>query len=357
MKRSKVLFLACLAAGAGTAQPIELIPVVSKPIARTVDLPAEFQAFQTVSIHAKVAGFVERVLVDRGSVVKTGQLLAELSAPEFKARIAEAEARVQFAASERVQAEAQLAGLQSTADRMKKAAETPGAIAGNELVQAQKHVEAAQALLQARQQASHAAEASLLAQRDFESYLRVTAPFDGVVTDRMIHTGALVGTGTDAAMLIIQDISHLRLTVAVPEENVGGIIQGAKVSFKVPAFPEVSYTGTVARISHLLDPRTRSMPVELDVQNPNLALSPGMYPMVKWPVRRPGAALIVPTTSIVSTSERTFVVRSNDGKAEWVNVSKGFADGDSVEVSGNLKVGDKIVRRASDEMREGMALK
>ena len=93
---------------------IDLAPVVSKPISRTIDLPGEFQPFQSVSMHAKVRGYVERVLVDRGSVVKHGQLLAELTAPEMKAQIAEAESKVQAAESERLQAEAQLAAAQST---------------------------------------------------------------------------------------------------------------------------------------------------------------------------------------------------------------------------------------------------
>ena len=120
------------------SQTADLAPVVSKSVSRTVDLPGEFQPFLSVSLHAKVPGYVERVLVDRGSVVKQGQLLVELSAPEMTAQIAEAESKVQAAESDRLQAEAQLAAAQSTYDRLKKAAETPGAIAGNELIQARK---------------------------------------------------------------------------------------------------------------------------------------------------------------------------------------------------------------------------
>src|SRR6059058_866422 len=138
-----------------------LVPVISKPVSRTIDLPGELQPYLTVDVHARIAGYVERILVDRGSTVKQGQLLAELSAPELKAQIAEAESRIQAAASERTQAEAQLAAAQSTYDRLKKAAETPGAIAGNELVQAEQQVEAARALARSRQQASQAAESAV----------------------------------------------------------------------------------------------------------------------------------------------------------------------------------------------------
>src|SRR6185503_3614096 len=126
-----------------SAQSIELTPVISKPVSRVVELPGEFLPFLSVSLHAKLSGYVERILVDRGSAVKQGDLLVELSAPELQAQIAEAESKVPAAEAERLQAEAQVAALQSTYDRLKKAAETVGAVAGNELVQAEKQVEAA----------------------------------------------------------------------------------------------------------------------------------------------------------------------------------------------------------------------
>jgi membrane fusion protein (multidrug efflux system) len=338
------------------AQTTELAPVVSKQLSRTVDLPAELQPFQTVSIHAKVRGYVDRMLVDRGSEVKQGQLLAELTAPEMKAQIAEAESKVQAAESERLQAEAQLSAAESTRDRLKKASETPGAIAGNELILAQKQVEAAQALVAAKRQAVRAVQGSVGTLKDLEAYLRITAPFDGTVTDRLVHPGALVGPGADPVMLVIQQIAHLRLVVPVPEEDAGGIVRGAQVQFHVPAYPERAYTGVVARIAHSLDQKTRTMAVELDVFNRDASLSPGMYPSVKWPVRRAHPSLMVPKTSVVTTTERTFVIRNHDGRAEWVNVTKGVADGDLIEVSGDLKPGDTVVRRANDEIRPGSPL-
>ena len=338
------------------AQTIDLVPVVSKPVSRTVDLPAEILPYLTVSLHAKVPGYVERVLVDRGSMVKQGDLLAELSAPELEAQIAEAESKVQAAESGKLQAEAQLAAAESTYERLRKAAETPGAVAGNEVVQSQKQVEAAQALVRARDQASQAAAAAVRAQKDIEAYLKIAAPFDGVVTDRFVHPGALVGPGADPVLLVIQQISHLRLVVPVPEEDVGGTVRGASIPFHVPAYPDRAYTGTVARIAHALDPKTRTMPVELDVLNRDGTLAPGMYPSVKWPVRREHPALFVPKTSVVSTTERTFVIRERNGRAEWVDVKKGAADGDLIEVTGALAAGDKVVRRGTDELRDGMPI-
>jgi RND family efflux transporter MFP subunit len=358
-RRVRALLPLCLAlifSASPRAQTTDLAPVVSKPVSRTIDLPGELLPFLTVSLHARVPGYVERVLVDRGSMVKQGDLLVTLSAPELKTQIVEAESKVQAAESDRRQAEAQLAAVQSTYERLKKAAETPGAVAGNELILAEKQVDATQELVRSRRQAASAAQSVVEARKELEAYLTITAPFDGVVTDRFVHPGALAGPGADTPLLVIQQVSHLRLVVPVPEEDVGGVAAGASVPFHVPAYPERKYTGTVARIAHALDAKTRTMPVELDVLNRDGSLAPGMYPAVSWPVRRSRPALFVPRTSVVTTTERTFVIRNSDGRAEWVDVKKGAADGDLVEVIGNLHPGDMVVRRATDEIRDGTPL-
>jgi membrane fusion protein (multidrug efflux system) len=344
-----LLSLAC-------AESADLAPVISKVVSRTIDLPAEIRPYLAVALHAKVTGYVDRIRVDRGSLVREGQVLVELTAPEMQAQIAEADSRYQAAEADRLQAVAQLAAAQSTYERTQEAARTPGAIAGNDLIQAQKQVEAAQALVNSRQKASAAAESSLGAVKALVAYLRITAPFDGIVTDRLVHPGALVGPGPDPTLLVLQQVSHLRVVVPVPEENVGGMVNGARVDFTVPAFPRRTYTGTIARIAHALDEKTRTMPVELDVFNRDGSLAPGMYPSVKWPVRSPRPELLVPKTSVVTTTERTFVIRDRGGRAEWVDVRKGVSEDDMVEVIGNLRPGDMVVRRGTDEMRDGSPL-
>jgi membrane fusion protein (multidrug efflux system) len=280
-------------------------------------------------------------------------LLAVLTAPEMKAQISEAESKVRAAGSERLQAEAQLTATKSTYERLQKAAETPGAISGNELIQAQEQMKAADELVQSKVQAITALQDALKAQTELASYLRITAPFSGVVTDRLVHPGALVGPGLDPVLLVVEEVARLRLVVAVPEQNVGAIEQGAKVEVRVAAFPQRTYTGTVARIAHSLDEHTRTMAVELDVFNRDKSLAPGMYPSVRWPVQGKKSSLVVPKTSVVTTTERTFVIRVRGARAEWVDVTKGTADGDQVEVFGDLHEGDDVVRRASDEIRPG----
>jgi len=359
MKRlSRRAFTGVLFLGASLAwaQTTDLVAVVSKTVSRTIELPAEIAPYLSVSLHAKVQGYVENVLVDRGSAVKQGDLLVELSAPETNAQIAEAESKVEAVEADRLQAEAQLAAARSTSEHMSDAAKTPGAVAGNDLIQAQKQVEAAQALVNSRQKASAAAKAAADALKTMQAYLKITAPFEGVVTERLVHPGALVGPNADSPLLVIQQVSRLRVVVPLPEEDVGAIARGASVEFRVPAYPERNYSGTIARIAHALDTKTRTMAVELEVANKDGSLSPGMYPTVKWPIRRPRPSLFVPKTSVVTTTERTFVIRNRNGRAEWVDVKTGDADGNLVEVMGNLQAGDQVVRRATDELREGTTI-
>jgi multidrug efflux pump subunit AcrA (membrane-fusion protein) len=126
-----------------------------------------------------------------------------------------------------------------------------------------------------------------------------------------------------------------------------------KVGFRVSAFPDQTFQGVIARSAHTLDMKTRSMLVELDVPNPKLVLAAGMFAEVQWPVARAQSSLFVPATAVVRTSERQFVVRVRNGVAEWVDVRRGVVDGTVIEVFGDLREGDVIVRRGNDEIRPG----
>jgi len=321
---------------------------------RTVLLPGEFVPYLSVPIHAKVAGFVDKVDVDRGSVVREGQLLATMVAPELTAQRAEAEAKVRAAEAQRVEFEARVVAAESTYQRLKAASATPGVIAGNELIQAEKQLDAERAKVRAAESSIQAAQSAVKAIEDIQAYLRVTAPFAGVITTRNVHPGALVGTGVDSeAMFQLETINRLRLVVPVPEVEVGGIPRGARVSFTVPAYPTETFNGTVSRLARSVDAKTRSMPVELDVANPNGRLAAGMYPLVKWPVHGNQKVLMVPVTSVVTTTERVFVIRVKDGAAEWVDVKRGPTHGDLAEVVGPLAEKDLVLRRGTDEIRQG----
>jgi membrane fusion protein, multidrug efflux system len=346
----------CLPALSQSPVHVEMVKVESRPSARTVPLTAEFAPFLQTDIEARAPGYVEKVLVDRGSRVHKGQLLVQLSAPEINSQTAASEANLHQAEAEAAQAEAQQAAAESTSAKLQEAAKTPGAVAGNELLQAEKQRDATLALVDSRKAAVRTAKERLLASQATESYLRVTAPFDGMITDRFVNPGMLIDGG-HTPMLKLQQVAHLRLIVPVPESYTGSIVKGTSAVFHVPAHPGKSYSAKIARISNALDQQSRAMMVELDVYNQDGGLAPGMYPTVDWPVGGIGEnLLLVPATSVVTTTERTFVIASVNGRAHWIDVQKGPPIGDNVSVRGQIFAGLSIVKRASDEIREGAPL-
>lgn len=338
--------------------PVDTVQVASRRLDMTISLPGELQPFEEVRVFPRVSGFVKWIGVDRGSQVKKGELIAVLSAPEIVAQKAEAQAKLMSAENQRIAAEAKLHADESTYQRLKAASNTPGVISDEELETAEKAAEADRARMVALRNTADAARANLSSAVEMEGYLRITAPFDGVVTKRNVHPGALVGpgSGTQPSMLRIEQVSHLRLIVAVPEIYVAGIQQGAKVEFTVPAFPGRTFSGTVARLADSMDVATRTMPVEMDVWNPDAELHSGMFPEVLWPVHRPQPTLFVPQTAVGRNMEQSYVVRIRDGRAEQVGVKTGGTVGDLTEVFGDLKAGDAVALHASDDLRPGTAV-
>jgi len=345
-------FAAC--ALAQNATHVALVKVESHSAWRTIPLTAELLPYLQTDIEARVPGYVEQVLVDRGSVVHRGELLVQLSAPEMRSETNASESVLRQAEADEAQANAQAAGVASTYARRQDAAKTPGAVAGNERVQAEKQREAADSLLQSRTAAVRSAKARMQAAGEMESYLRVRAPFDGTITDRFVHPGMMVDPNGHTPLLKLQQTTHLRLVVPVPESYVGSIVKGKSVTFQVPAHPGKSYSGKIARIANALDPQSRTMMVELDVSDK--ALAPGMYPTVDWPVGSNDTALFVPGTSVVTTTGRTFVIAAVNGHAHWIDVHKGSAAGEQVAIRGPITEGQLVVKRATDEIREGAPL-
>ncbi|HYL11350.1 MAG TPA: efflux RND transporter periplasmic adaptor subunit [Candidatus Acidoferrales bacterium] len=364
-----VLCVSCGAGGNSSAGPanaqraaaavpvVETTKVISGKLSITARLPGELQPYEAVSVYPKVTAFVDWIGVDRGSLVKTGQVMARLVAPEIAAQRAEAQSKLQGAEATRVEAAAKLASDESTYQRLKTASATPGVVSGNDLEVAQRAVEGDRARLEAARESAAAAKEALTSITEIEGYLQVRAPFDGVVTERNVHPGALVGaasgSGVGVPIVRVEKTSRLRLLVPVPEKYVAGVTQGAKVEFSVPAFPNQAFSGRVARIAHSVDVKTRTMPVELDVTNTGGRLASGMFPEVLWPVRRPTPTLFVPASSVARTTEAIFVVRIRGDKIEWVNVQTGEVDGKRIEVFGDLRAGDDVAVRGTDELRPG----
>src|SRR5687768_8847874 len=265
---SMMLCSSAVSVGAqGNASSVETTKVVSRALEKTITIPGDLSPYQGVNLNARVPGFVESLAVDRGSWVKQGQRLAAISAPELRAQRAEAEAKLQAVRAQEAEAEAKPVGAQGTFDRLKAASATPGVVAGHDVELAQRSLEAARAHVNALKGSAGAAQAAVKAVEEMEGYLQLIAPFDGVITERTVLPGSRVGP-TTGALLRLEQVSSLRLTVPVPESYVGTITKRTRVDFHVTAFPEQTFQGVIARPAHSLDMKTRSMLVELDVNNP-----------------------------------------------------------------------------------------
>jgi membrane fusion protein (multidrug efflux system) len=341
-------------------QTVEVVKVVEQPLNVTLSLPGELTPYQTVALYSRVTGFVKTITVDRGSRVRAGQQLAALEAPELVAQKSEAQSKLQSAEAQLSAIRAKADASASTYEKLKAASATPGVVAGNDVVLAQKAVEADKSQIAAADQNVEAARQALKSVSDMEGYLRITAPFSGVVTERNVHPGALVGPtggpGTATPIVRIVESNRLRLVIPVPEAYTAGVTNGTSLTFTVAAYPGQTFTGTVSRISQSVDVATRTMAVELDVNNADGRIAPGTFCQVKWPVRRTTPSLLVPNGSVASTTGRTFVIRVRSGRTEWVDVKTGLTSGLLVEVFGDLMPGDDIAARGTDELKAGASV-
>jgi RND family efflux transporter MFP subunit len=336
---------------------LEVVAVKSEKLNTTERLPAELVPYERVDVFAKETGFVKSIAVDRGSKVKQGEFIAELEAPELIARQAQADAAYQGAESQLAAGQAKLAADQATYQHMSAAAKVPGVVAANDLEIALRIAQSDEANVAALEKTVQAAQENLRAVTQLQSYLRITAPFDGQVTTRYVHPGALVGPGggpgVSTPIVQIQTLTRHRLVVPVPETDVAGIPEGTEVSFTVPSYPGKIFKAPIARISRSVDNKTRTMPVELDVRDPQAELDPGTFCEVSWPVRRDYSTLFVPASALANDLERAFVVRVENDRAEWVDVKTGAKSGNLIEVFGNLKRGDQVAVRGTDQIRSG----
>ena len=329
-----------------TIPAIAVFPLEKGKLSSDLALPGELAPYQQVDLYAKVSSFVKKVNVDVGSEVKQGQLLLTLEAPEVNSQLAEAKSRIATQA-------AILAASKSNYDRLLETSKTPGTISGNDLDQAAAKMHSDQANVEAAKSAYQANVANL-------DYLNIKAPFNAVVSSRNINPGAFVGPtskGSDMPLLVLQQQDRLRLVISVPEAYSGILKENSKVTFTVRSMPGKKFTAEVKRMAGALDSKLRSERLEMDVYNKDKTLLPGMYAEVHMDLSGSDSTFVIPKTALVQSTEKVFVVRMKDGKANWVDVKKGRDSDGKVEVFGDLKVGDELVTIANDEIRDGEPLR
>jgi RND family efflux transporter MFP subunit len=307
----------------------------------TITLPGELKPYEQVNIYPKIKGFVRKVYVDRGSMICKGQLLAQLEAPEIGEQFAARKSATNTAYQK------YLFSKQSY-HRLKQASKNAGAVAAIEL-------ERAYAQLLGDSAAYSASRSEAAATGSMQNYLRITAPFSGVITGRFISEGALVGEGgvNGAPLFQLTQQNKLRLTVAIPEKQAQALLPGTKAVFTVVDLPGKLFTGTLSRNSGALDVSSRSVIAEFDIQNPDGELRAGQYAKVKIQLMRPQPTLWIPSTSVVQAQSGVFVIKKDAGIAKRVPVQVGVERDSLIEVFGDLQAGNIVLLKGSEEVKEG----
>ena len=324
----------------------ETVRVTASRPSSQLNLPGELESYYETDLYPRVSSYVKALYVDIGDQVHKGQVLAELEAPELTANLTEAYSKVKAA-------EAVYGASKGIFQRVLRTSRTLGAISPVDL-------ETSRTKAISDSLGVVAANAHYSSVQQLVSYLKITAPFAGVITDRRLSPGAFVGPGgqNGVPMLKIKQLDRLRLRIAVPEAYLGDIHRGNPVQFSVRSFPNQTFTGRINRIANSVRPETRSELVEIDFQNKGGKLKPGMFASARLPVSTSTeGSLYVPKSAVISTLDRTFVQKIVDGKAVRVTVQKGDDAVGQTQVFGDLKPGDVILKTASEDLADWAAVK
>lgn len=345
-------------------------------LASTLTVAGQFQPYQEVDLHAKVSGYIRRINVDIGDRVRTGQVIATLEVPELNAQLAGAQAEVRHSRSEIDRAKSQVAGAESSHAalhdaymRLAQAArQRPGLIAQQELDDAlakdqnsEASIDVAKAALEATEEQLSVSSADKQRVQALSDYSVVTAPFNGVITKRYADMGSLIQAGTASntqAMPVVQlaQSDVLRLRMPVPEADVPYIEDGGTVQVKVQATGK-SFAGKIVRFARALDPSTRTMITEVDVANPTLELSPGMYAESTISLQQRNNVLTVPIQAVVQGDLQSYVlVLDRNNHVQKKIVTLGVQGADRVEITSGLVGGELVIVSAQANYQVGQSV-
>lgn len=342
-------------------------PAVSVATARTgfianqLTVAGVFQAFQEIDVHGKVSGYIRRIYVDIGDRVRQGQTLAVLEVPELQAEVAGAQAGITQTQqnilrlqNEVAREQAGYAAVHANYVRLKEASDQqPGLVAAQELDDALAKDQSAASQVDAAKSAVAAAQGQLGVSRaenlrvtSMVHYATITAPYSGVVTMRYADTGSLIPAGTaeglNQAVVRLAQSDVLRLRMPVPERDVPLVHEGSVVMVHVQATGQ-QFPGTVVRFTRDVSNSTRTMMTEVDVKNPGLTLTPGMYADVTFNLEQKNDALIVPASAIVQGDQPSVMLVGSSNRVEKRAVVLGIGGSNSQEVTSGLQAGDRVI--------------
>ncbi len=320
-----------------------------------VTLPGTTYAFSVANIFARANGYIEKRNVDIGDRVKAGDVLAQLTAPELDHQISQAEATLTQTEATLRQNQASMKLAQVTNDRV-------GTLVKKGWATVQLG-DTDRLSLEAQQAAVNVAEANIAAQQSLirvlkqqRAYQQIVAPFDGVITQRAVDVGSLVQTGTTFMFTLMQS-NVIRVQVFVPQDQAIGLATSVPAVIRVPEMPGRAFPGSVTRMSDALQQGTRTLLVEIDVPNPDGALTPGVYCTVELDIPRKTPSLLVPANAMIFNQKglQVAVVDNDVARIRKVTVARDL--GAQVEVSDGIKAGDKVVLDPMVDLADGNPVK
>jgi RND family efflux transporter MFP subunit len=346
------------------------VTVVTAKIASSIGdlvLPGNIQAVTEAPILARASGYVQRRYVDIGDRVTAGQLLADVEAPELDQQVRQAQASLEQSQSDLARAEAALeqgkaneAIAKLTATRWDNLVKR-GAVSKQDNDQYQAQYQAQAANVRALERAVDAAKGNIAAMQadlerliDMQGYLKVKAPFAGVVTLRNVDVGTLVNTGNTMLFRIAQT-NPLRTFLNVPQSSASDVHVGQMASLATPELPERKFSGAVTRTANALDPSSRTLLVEVQVPNPEGKLLPGMYVEVDLHLPRKDPPLLLPSDTLSVRPEGTMVAALDSSNAvHFQRVVVGRDYGSQIEVLSGLNAGQRVIANPNDAVQEGV---
>lgn len=356
-----------------TAPAAPVVKVTRGDISEQFSTAAVFRPYQDIKIYAKVPGYVRRINVDIGDRVHKGEVLATLEVPELVASAEHAQASVARSQEDLRTAQSNLDRAKSTHDvshlqytRLAQVSkQQPGLVAQQEVddahgkdLEAEAGVNAATSAVAAAEQQLAVDKAELEKEKSMVDYSTITAPFDGVITDRYADTGAMVAAGTSSeknALPVVQLAQNglLRLDIPVPEAVVPSVHIGEPVNVLVQSLHK-TFQGKVVRFTRQLDLSTRTMETEIDVPNPTLELVPGMYGTSSLGLQSAKAVLLLPAEAIVQGEAAPYVLTVNSNNVvERKNVTLGIQGPNRVEIASGVSEGDTVIAAGQTEYTPG----
>jgi RND family efflux transporter MFP subunit len=328
---------------ASIAEPVSVTYPQQRAANGDISLPSTLQAYADSPIYARTSGYLAHWYVDIGTHVRQGQLLAVIQSPEVDQELNQARAMLS-------QTRANVTLAEVTAKRYQDLIHTNAV--------AQQEVDTSSQSLSAQQAALQANDANVKRLEQMQSFERVVAPFDGVITQRLINEGDLInaGNGGNGAQLFrISKISTMRVFIPVPEVYGSQITPGLKAELTLTELPKDKFDGAVVRTSHSIDPGSHTLLTEIDVPNPTGKLLPGAYANVHLQLAHQPQELVVPTGAVLfqAAGPQVVIVDANN-RLELRKVTVGNDLGNTIQITGGLATTDRIVASPPDYVVNGM---